>query len=44
MAGTCVAHGRRQDTKASHTMTNWSHAPEDPEGRDRTGLTPYPEI
>ena len=22
MAGTCVAHGRRQDTKASHTMAN----------------------
>jgi len=22
MAGTCVAHGRRQDTKASRTMAN----------------------
>jgi len=22
MAGTCVAHGRRQDTKASHAMAN----------------------
>jgi len=23
---------------------DWTHAPEEPEGRDRTGLTPYLEI
>ena len=41
MAGTCTAHGKRQDTKASHMHDDKkTHAPEEPEGRDRTGLTP----
>jgi len=29
---------------ARNIYGKWTHAPEEPEGRDRTGLTPYLEI
>ena len=43
MAGTCVAHGRRQDTKSKPHDGKWTHAQED-RNWDRTRLTLYLEI